>query len=64
MLITVYLYSIYKLIVHYMQMVVRLNRLQICTSAESTLHKVDECAQGHDKKVKDWISDQLEFLNG
>ena len=40
-----------------------MNKLQICVSAEATLQKVDECAQGHDAKVKQWIATQVEYLN-
>ena len=40
-----------------------MNKLQVCVSAEATLQKVDECAQGHDKKVKQWIASQVEYLN-
>ena len=40
-----------------------MNKLQVCVSAEATLQKVDECAQGHDNKVKQWIASQVEYLN-
>lgn len=40
-----------------------MNKLQVCVSAEATLQKVDECVQGHDKKVKQWIASQVEYLN-
>lgn len=46
------------------QTVVRMNKLQICVSAESTLQKVDECAQGYDTKLTQWIASQMEYLNG
>ena len=41
-----------------------MNKLQICVSAESTLQKVDECAQEYDTKLKQWIASQTEYLNG
>lgn len=44
------------------QTVVRMNKLQVCMSAEATLQKLDECAQGHDAKVKQWIASQVEYL--
>ena len=45
------------------QTVVRLNKLQVCTSSEATLHKVDECAEGHDDLVTQWMSSQREYIN-
>lgn len=47
-----------------LQTVTRLNKLQTCMSAEATLQKVDECARGHDEKVRQWIASQVEYLNG